>query len=304
MRNFGLKLGRISKGRYEARLRELIAGNAMLEAAAEPILRTRADLRRELAGLEKLVRNLARQDRACRLLMTMPGVGLVIALTFTSAIDDPERFRRSKDVGPWVGLTPGRDQSGERDIVGRITKAGDAGLRAALYQAAAVMLNHTGPNWLKAWAQRLTKLRGKKRATVALARCIGVVWCCTGCGGMAPSSGSRAKRRWRFRRLRRGCIPSAVSKERRKEPRLKVGDPPVSPRRDAVPDDARIIACWPNRSIAFEHAPEIGTRESFWTRHEVGSRRADHGRKREPGDGHIRIVVPSQDRGGVAIAQP
>ena len=76
--------------------------------------------------------------------MTMPGVGAVIALTFTSAIDDPERFRRSKDVGPWVGLTPGRNQSGERDIVGRITKAGDAGLRAALYQAATVMLNHAG----------------------------------------------------------------------------------------------------------------------------------------------------------------
>ncbi len=65
----------------------------------------------------------------CRLLMTMPGVGHVIALTFMSSIDDPERFRRSKDVGPWVGLTPGRDQSGERDVVGGITKAGDAGLR-------------------------------------------------------------------------------------------------------------------------------------------------------------------------------
>ena len=175
LRNFGLKLGQVSKGRYEARVRELTTGNAMLEAAAEPMLRARADLRRELAGLEKLVRNLARQDRACRLLMTMPGVGAVIALTFTSAIDDPERFRRSKDVGPWVGLTPRRDQSGERDIVGRITKAGDTGLRAALYQAATVMLNHAGPNWLKAWAQRLTKLRGKKRATVPLARRIGVV---------------------------------------------------------------------------------------------------------------------------------
>ena len=155
LRNFGLKLGQVSKGRYEARVRELIAGNAMLEAAAEPILRARADLRRELAGLEKLVRRLARQDRVCRLLMTMPGVGHVIALTYTSAIDDPERFRRSKDVGPWVGLTPGRDQSGERDIVGAITKAGDAGLRTALYQAATVMLNHTGPNWLNAWALRL-----------------------------------------------------------------------------------------------------------------------------------------------------
>ena len=175
LRNFGLKLGPVSKGRYEARVRELVIGNAMLEAAAEPILSARTALRRELADLEKLVGNLARQDRACRLFMTMPGVGHVIALTFISAIDDPERFRRSKDVGPWVGLTPGRDQSGERDVVGRITKAGDAGLRAALYQAATVMLNIARPNWLKAWALRVAKLRGKKRATVALARRIGVV---------------------------------------------------------------------------------------------------------------------------------
>ena len=175
LRNFGLKLGRVSKGRWEARVRELIAGNAMLEAASEPILRARADLRRELMGLEKAVRNLAREDRVCRLLMTMPGVGHVVALTFKSAVDDPERFRRSKDVGPWAGLTPRRDQSGERDIVGRITKAGDAGLRAALYQAATVMLNRGASNWLKAWAVRLAALRGKKRATVALARRIGVV---------------------------------------------------------------------------------------------------------------------------------
>ena len=138
LRNFGLKLGKVSKGRWEARVRELIAGNAMLEAAAEPILRARANLRRELAGLEKLVGKLARHDPVCRLLMSMPGVGHIIALTFMSAIDDPERFRRSKDVGPWVGLTPGRAQSGERDIVAGITKAGDAALRVALYQAATV----------------------------------------------------------------------------------------------------------------------------------------------------------------------
>ena len=74
-----------------------------------------------------------------------------------------------------MGLTPGRDQSGERDVVGRITKAGDTGLRAALYQAATVMLNIARPNWLKVRALSVAKLRGKKRATVALARRIGVV---------------------------------------------------------------------------------------------------------------------------------
>ena len=175
LRNFGLKLGPVSKGRWEGRVRELIAGNAMLEAAAEPILRARTSLRDELAGLERTIRHLAVEDPVCRLLMTMPGVGPVVALTFTAAIDDPGRFRRSKDVGPWVGLTPGRDQSGERDVVGAITKAGDAGLRTALYQAATVMLHRGRPNWLKAWALRLAVLRGRKRATVALARRIGVV---------------------------------------------------------------------------------------------------------------------------------
>ena len=143
LRNSGLKLGQVSKGRYEyeARVRELVADSAMLEAAAEPLLRPRLAMRRELAGLEKLVRDLAREAPVCHLLMTMPSVGHIIALTFTSAIDDPDRFRKSKDVGPWVGLTPGRDQSGERDIVSGITKAGDTGLRTALYQAATMMLN-------------------------------------------------------------------------------------------------------------------------------------------------------------------
>ncbi len=175
LRNFGLKMGPVSKGRYDQRVRDLASGNAVLKAAIEPILRARAELRKELAGFGKMVRDQAKIDPICRLLMTMPGVGAVVALTVKGAIDDPARFRRSRDVGPWVGLTPGRNESGERSIVGAITKVGDAGLRAALYQAANVMLHHGGPNWLKSWALRLAERRGKRRATVALARRIGVV---------------------------------------------------------------------------------------------------------------------------------
>jgi len=175
LRNFGLKMGKVSKGRYEDRVRELIDGNTMLEATAQPILTLRKGIRTELARLEKKLRDLVKDDPECRLLMTMPGVGAVVALTYKSAIDDPTRFQSSKDVGPWVGLTPSRDQSGERDVQGHITKAGDAGLRAALYQAATVMLNRGKPNWLTAWAWTVAKTRGKKRATVGLARRIGVV---------------------------------------------------------------------------------------------------------------------------------
>ena len=175
LRNFGLKMGMVAKGRFEARVRELTDGNRMLQAAVAPALRLRAALRQELAGVERQLRGLAKDDPVCRRMMTVPGVGPIVALTVKSAIDDPTRFRSSKDVGPWVGLTPSRTQSGERDIIGRITKAGDAGLRTALYQAATVMLNRGRANWLTAWALRVAQRRGRKRATVALARRIGVV---------------------------------------------------------------------------------------------------------------------------------
>ena len=175
LRNFGLKMGRIPKGRFEERVRELTNGNAMLEAAADPILRVREALRSELAKLEKMARDHAKSDPVCQLMMTMPGVGAIVALTVKSAIDDPNRFGSSKDVGPWAGLTPRREQSGERDIIGQITRAGDVSLRTALYQAATVMLNRGRSNWLTAWALRVAQRRGKKRATVALARRIGVV---------------------------------------------------------------------------------------------------------------------------------
>lgn len=175
LRNFGLKIGKVAKGRYETKVRELIAGNTMLEAAVAPILRMREALRTELAALEKTLRGLAREDPVCRLMMTMPGVGALVALTVCSAIDDPTRFRSSKDVGPWVGLTPRRKQSGEMDIVGEITRAGDTALRTALYQAATVMIHRGAKNWLSGWALRVAQRRGKKRATVALARRIGIV---------------------------------------------------------------------------------------------------------------------------------
>jgi len=175
LRNFGLKMGQVAKGRFEQRVLELTGGNPMLEAAANPILSARRALRQELAGMEKLLRDHAKSDPVCRHLMTMPGVGALVALTYKAAIDDPDRFLSSRDVGPWVGLTPRREQSGERDIIGEISRAGDAGLRTALYQAATVMLNTARPNWLSAWAWNVAKRRGKKRATVALARRIGVV---------------------------------------------------------------------------------------------------------------------------------
>lgn len=175
LRNFGLKVGSISRGRFELRIRELAEGNPMLGLATEPMLRARACLRQELAGLERRVRQLAQDDPVCRRLMSMPGIGAVVALTYRSAVDDPSRFTSSKNVGPWVGMTPSRNQSGERDVSGGITKAGDVNLRRALCQAATVMMHRGRSTWLRIWAAQVTRRRGAKRAMVALARRIAVI---------------------------------------------------------------------------------------------------------------------------------
>lgn len=104
--NFGLKVGTISPSRFALHIRELAVGNPMLQAATEPMLRARSSLRNELAGLERRVRPLAQDDPVCRRLMSMPGIGAVVALTFRSALDNPARFTSSNKVGPWIGLTP------------------------------------------------------------------------------------------------------------------------------------------------------------------------------------------------------
>ena len=108
--------------------------------------------------------------------MTVPGVGALVAVTFTSAVDDPARFGRSRAVGAHFGLTPKRYQSGETDVVGAITKVGDGAVRAVLYEAAHTMLTRSCRfSALKRWAVEVGKRRGLKRAKVALARKLSVV---------------------------------------------------------------------------------------------------------------------------------
>jgi transposase len=176
LRGFGLKLGETTKSRFAGRVRELAAGQAMLEAVVEPMLRAREALRTEAAALHRRMLAVVREHEVCRRLMTVPGVGAVVALTFVAAVDDPTRFRRSKDVGAHFGLTPKRYQSGETDVVGGITRVGDASVRVALYEAANVLLTRGARfSSLKRWAVEVAKRRGAGRAKVALARKPGVV---------------------------------------------------------------------------------------------------------------------------------
>jgi transposase len=176
LRGFGLKMGKVSRGRFAARVRELVAGNPMLEHVAQAMLAARETLRAEMTALDRRARAHAREDATCRLLMTAPGVGVLTALTFKSAVDNPGRFRSSKMVGALFGLTPSKHQSGEKDVTGAITRAGDGMARSTLYEAATALLTRTKAfSSLKSWGLAVARRRGRKRATVAVARKLAVI---------------------------------------------------------------------------------------------------------------------------------
>jgi transposase len=176
LRGFGLKVGPTTPRSFEGRIRELVAGHVTLMAIADALLLARSTLGEQLGKLQKRLVSLARDDTRARLLMTTPGVGVLVALTYVAAIDDPGRFKSSKATGAHFGLTPKKYQSGETDITGRISKIGDAGVRTALYEAANVILTRpVKGSLLKSWAMRVAKRAGMRKAKVALARKLAVV---------------------------------------------------------------------------------------------------------------------------------
>jgi transposase len=176
LRNFGLKVGMVGAARFEARIKELVENLPDLAAMVEPLLVVRRVLREQMGVLHRRVLTVVRDDEVCRRLMTVPGVGSVVALTYRATVDVPARFRKSKSVGAVFGLTCSRDQSGERDRPGAISRCGDEMMRAMLYEAAQSMLvRSTRWSWLKAWAMQIAKRRGKKKAIVALARRLAVI---------------------------------------------------------------------------------------------------------------------------------
>jgi transposase len=175
LRNLGYDLGKVTAKDFERRVREL-AGDTDLMIVVDPLLIVRRTLREGFTKLDDLLVRLAREDAVCHRLMTVPGVGPLVALTFRATVDVPARFARSRAVGAHFGLTPRKHQSGEVDRMGRISKWGDAMMRTALYEAAQVLLTRV-KRWcaLKAWAAQVSRRRGHKKAIVALARRIGVI---------------------------------------------------------------------------------------------------------------------------------
>ena len=176
LKAFGLKVGKVSRRRFEARVLELAADRAALRLMVTPMLKARAALIEEFNRLHRMVLNAVRDDPLCRRFMSIPGVGALAALAFKAGVDVPQRFAKSKSVGAHFGLTPRRFSSGETDYTGRISKCGDAMVRSALYEAANALLTRcTRWSALKGWAVRVAKRAGGKRARVAVARKLAVI---------------------------------------------------------------------------------------------------------------------------------
>ena len=156
LRNFGLKVGVVGTVKFEARVRELVENLPDVAELVEPLLIVRQVLREQLGILHRRLLAIVRDDDVCRRLMTIPGVGPVVALTYRATVDVPVRFRKSKSVGAVFGLTCAKYQSGEIDRTGAISRCGDEMVRTTLCEAAQIVLvRSTKWSWLKAWAMQI-----------------------------------------------------------------------------------------------------------------------------------------------------
>jgi transposase len=148
LKNLGLVIGKAGGNVFHRRAEELVGEHRLLQDAVHPLLGVRETVRREIAGLTRKLLALARDNDESRRLMTVPGIGPITALAFCAAIDEPARFRCSRSVGAYFGLTPRRYASGEVDWTGRISKCGDTMVRTYLFEAAGVLLTRV-PQWCK-----------------------------------------------------------------------------------------------------------------------------------------------------------
>lgn len=195
LRHYGLRLGAVTGRGFVARVRALAADNPALLELVEGLLRAREAVGAELAALDKRVIALARADRVCRLLMTVPGVGVLTALAFRATVDEPSRFARSSRVGAYLGLVPRLHESGEVSRAGCISKTGDGLARHLLYEAANVLLTRVRqPSALRDWGRRLAARVGARKAKVATARKLAVILHCMWRDGTRfdPSAGAAA----------------------------------------------------------------------------------------------------------------
>jgi transposase len=177
LKTFGIKLGLAGGAGIVSKVKAAIKDrDDLVRATMLALLDAREGIVAQEKALDKQCTALARGDAICKRLMGVPGVGPITAITFKAEIDDPSRFRRSRDVGVHIGLTPRKYASGEVDHSGGISKCGNAELRGLLFEAAFTMLT-VSKKWsrLKARGVRLAQRNGLKAAATAVARKLAII---------------------------------------------------------------------------------------------------------------------------------
>lgn len=170
LRGFGYKVSGGSTGTFHQRCANNTDIPEPLMETIRPLLTQLELITEEIERIEEKLNTIACGFPEVDHLKHIPGVGLLTALSYVLSIDDPERFRRSRDVSAFYGLRPTVRGSGDVKHYGKITKQGDPEIRRLLVQAAHAMMNSKKDCHLKQWATKVTNRRGKGKATVALAR--------------------------------------------------------------------------------------------------------------------------------------
>jgi transposase len=170
LRNFGLKVGAAGVIKFEERVRELVEGMPDLAEIMASLLDARQKLREQVRKLHRKLLSIVREDKVCRRLMTVPGVGALIAATVRTVVQDAHGFKTGRDFSAWIGLTPRAHSSGGKERLGAISKRGNQQLRTLLIVGATSILK-LGKRGVKlpAWLAGLMARKPFKLVAVALA---------------------------------------------------------------------------------------------------------------------------------------
>ena len=177
LKTYGIRLGEVSHDKFSKRVYEVLSDlPSETLCGIEGLLKSYDSMNEEIKKMDKKLNELCKKDEEAQRLMTIPGVGMVVAMTYKADIGDPTRFEKSESVGAYYGMTPRQYSSGETIKMGRASKCGSKDVRMLLTEAAVVMLTRS-KTWssLKVWGLKLMKKNGLKKAAMAVGRKLAVI---------------------------------------------------------------------------------------------------------------------------------
>lgn len=177
LKTYGIRFGSVSPSKFGQKVRQHIEGmDRLVRLSLENLLEIFEKIHEKIEAIDQELISISTQDNETKLLMSIPGIGPITALTYKAEIFDPSRFKDSRTVGAYLGMTPKQYSSGETTKMGRISKCGSNELRFLLNEAAIVLLMRS-KKWskLKAWGLKLMRKKGLKKASLAVGRKLAVI---------------------------------------------------------------------------------------------------------------------------------